>query len=153
MYLIGDIMGSTLNNLENLIRRPYGCGEQNMLGFVPNIVVMKYLNSTDQLTPQIATRTTNNMRIGYQRELNYRRTDGSYSAFGNTDPEGSTWLTAFVMMSFAQASEYISIDEKDLSVSFEWLKQQQDSETGCFNAVGMVHHKAMKVRLHSVNNF
>ena len=28
---------------------------------------------------------------GYQRELTYKRTDGSYSAFGNGDPEGNMW--------------------------------------------------------------
>ena len=28
---------------------------------------------------------------GYQRELTYKRKDGSYSAFGNSDKEGSLW--------------------------------------------------------------
>lgn len=28
---------------------------------------------------------------GYQRELLYQREDGSFSAFGNDDPSGSTW--------------------------------------------------------------
>ena len=28
---IGDIMGPTVNNLDDLLRMPYGCGEQNML--------------------------------------------------------------------------------------------------------------------------
>ncbi|XP_072038714.1 uncharacterized protein [Amphiura filiformis] len=144
VQVTGDMMGPTLNNLENLVQRPYGCGEQNMLGFVPNIQVMRYLNSTDQLTPDIATRAKNNMQMGYQRELNYRRKDGSYSAFGNSDPEGSTWLTAFVMWSFAQAGDFIEIDRNDLNVSLAWLKQQQNPLTGCFKSVGQVHHKAMK---------
>ena len=29
---------------------------------------------------------------GYQRELNYRRNDGSFSAFGMSDASGSTWF-------------------------------------------------------------
>ena len=29
--------------------------------------------------------------IGYQRELTYKRYDGSYSTFGQRDKEGSTW--------------------------------------------------------------
>ena len=32
---------------------------------------------------------------GYQRELTYKRSDGSYSAFGNRDNEGNTWYVAF----------------------------------------------------------
>ena len=38
-----DIMGPSINNLDSLLRMPFGCGEQNMLLFVPNIVVTEYL--------------------------------------------------------------------------------------------------------------
>lgn len=41
--LSGDIMGPILSNLDKLVQMPYGCGEQNMLNFVPNIVVLRYL--------------------------------------------------------------------------------------------------------------
>jgi hypothetical protein len=83
--------------------------------------------------------------IGYQRELNYRHTDGSYSAFGDTDAEGSMWLTAFVVKSFAQARPYIYVDEDDLKVSMQWITKKQ-LENGCFPLVGKVFHKDMKVR-------
>lgn len=39
-------MGPTLSGLENLVQMPYGCGEQNMVGFVPNIYVLDYLKSS-----------------------------------------------------------------------------------------------------------
>lgn len=74
------------------------------------------------------------MPEGYQRELTYRHNDGSYSAFGNSDPEGSIWLTAFVVRSFARAQPYIYIDSKDLVSSIEWIKAQQQ-ENGCFRPV------------------
>jgi hypothetical protein len=84
--------------------------------------------------------------IGYQRELNYRHADGSYSAFGDTDGEGSMWLTAFVVKSFAQARAHIYVDEDDLKVSMRWITKKQ-LENGCFPLVGKVFHKDMKVRL------
>jgi Cu/Ag efflux protein CusF len=136
-------MGPTLSNLDKLLRIPTGCGEQNMIGFVPNIFVMHYLENTGQLTPAIADQAKSNMKIGYQRELNYRRTDNSYSAFGMSDPEGSTWLTAFVVRSFAQAREFIYIDESDLEKSINFLRGQQDKETGCFQSSGKLCHKEM----------
>lgn len=74
------------------------------------------------------------MHAGYQRELTYRHNDGSYSAFGNSDPEGSIWLTAFVVRSFARARPYIYIDSKDLDSSILWIKAQQQ-ENGCFRPV------------------
>ena len=45
----GDVMGPTLNNLHNLIRLPFGCGEQNMIHFAPIVYVMHYLQHTNQL--------------------------------------------------------------------------------------------------------
>lgn len=40
---VGDVVGSILGNLENLIRVPSGCGEQTMIQFMPNLMVLKYL--------------------------------------------------------------------------------------------------------------
>lgn len=81
---------------------------------------------------------------GYQRERNYRHSDGSYSAFGNNDPEGSLWLTAFVVKSFAAARRYIHIDESELQTSLRWLQSKQ-LENGCFPVIGTVLHKDLKV--------
>ena len=52
----GDILGSAMQNLQNLLRMPYGCGEQNMVLFTPNIYVLNYLNETGQLTEKIKSK-------------------------------------------------------------------------------------------------
>ncbi|XP_068211791.1 alpha-2-macroglobulin-like protein 1 [Palaemon carinicauda] len=135
-----DIMGPTLENLGNLIRMPYGCGEQNMLTFTPNIYVLQYLEAIGQSTPTAEQNAKTYMEAGYQRELTYRRDDGSYSAFGRYDAEGSTLLTAFVLRSFAQAARFITIDEDELKLSTSWLLGLQDKD-GCFALKGTVHHK------------
>ena len=75
---------------------------------------------------------------GYQRELTYRHADGSYSAFGNHDPEGSIWLTAFVVRSFARARPFIYIDDNDLETSIRWIQDQQMTN-GCFRSVDFVN--------------
>ena len=46
-------MGPTTSNLDTLLKMPYGCGEQNMLKFAPNIFILHYLQSTSNLTPAI----------------------------------------------------------------------------------------------------
>ena len=43
---------------------PYGCGEQNMVLFAPNIYVLKYLNETQQLTQTIKTKALGFLRAG-----------------------------------------------------------------------------------------
>ncbi|GFU22382.1 alpha-2-macroglobulin [Nephila pilipes] len=139
----GDMMGPALNGLGSLVKLPMGCGEQNMVLFVPNIFVMDYLTSTNRIKDKIKSDCLSNMKIGYQRELNYRHKDGSYSAFGSSDKEGSLWLTAFVVKSFGQARRFIDIDEKDLALSTSWLLEKQ-FENGCFEPTGRVLHKDMK---------
>merc|ERR1712142_338927 len=142
VQVMGDIMGSSLSNIDQLLAMPYGCGEQNMLKFAPNIFIMNYLNNTNQVNDAIRTKALDYMRTGYQRELTYKHDDGAYSAFGNRDKEGSTWLTAFVLKSYAQAQPWIDVDEKELKETFKWLQSKQGPD-GCFAKVGKLHNKAM----------
>lgn len=65
-------MGPVLSNIEGLVRMPYGCGEQNMLNFVPNIVVLRYLKATSRAEPSLEAKAVKFMEAGYQRELTYR---------------------------------------------------------------------------------
>jgi uncharacterized protein YfaS (alpha-2-macroglobulin family) len=46
-------MGPALTNLDGLLAMPYGCGEQNMAKFAPNIYIMEYLTNTNQVTRKI----------------------------------------------------------------------------------------------------
>ncbi|XP_073823482.1 thioester-containing protein 1 allele R1-like [Musca autumnalis] len=128
--VVGDILGPVVNNLDNLVRLPTACGEQTMSTMLPNYLVMKYLEITKRLTPTMETKLRYNMENGYQRMLNYRHPDGSFSSFGprkiDSHPNnGSTWLTAYVTRSLLQMREYIKIDPKIIEKSFEYLIQQQ----------------------------
>ena len=57
-------MGPALSNLDHLVRMPTGCGEQNMVGFTPNIYVLKYLTATGQLSEIMEDTAKNYMEIG-----------------------------------------------------------------------------------------
>lgn len=141
--LSGDIMGPALENLDRLVQLPTGCGEQNMVLFTPNIVALDYLSSIGKLSEEMRSRAISNLQAGYQRELKYRHPDGSYSAFGISDKEGSMWLTAFVAKSFSEASKYISIDKVDMERSLNWIVQKQQAN-GCFPKVGKMFSEGMK---------
>ncbi|KAI6223646.1 hypothetical protein M3Y99_01446300 [Aphelenchoides fujianensis] len=141
--VIGDIMGPVLSNIANLVQMPYGCGEQNMLNFVPNIVVLRYLRAAHKSNPSLEANILKYMEAGYQRELTYKRADSSFSAFGDSDSHGSTWLTAFVVRSFKQAQPFIFVDNQVLDKAIEFLNSQQ-GENGAFAEAGEVHHKDMQ---------
>ena len=129
---------------------PFGCGEQNMILFAPNVFVARYLQETGQIKPEVMARAENLMITGYQRELTYRRSDGSFSAFGDNDAQGSLWLTAFVLKTFAQADGLIYIDPGVLEDAAEWIVRHQKGD-GSFEPVGFLHHQELLGGLHGKN--
>ncbi|XP_072894323.1 alpha-2-macroglobulin isoform X1 [Hemitrygon akajei] len=141
--VLGDLMGSAMENLDHLLKLPTGCGEQNMVKFAPNIYVLSYLQKTHQLTSKIKDKALGFLRTGYQRQLNYKHHDGSFSAFGSDDGEGNTWLTAFVLKSFLHAEPYIFIDDSVLQQAASFFLQYR-LESGCFSSVGNLLNNAMK---------
>ncbi|XP_072264625.1 CD109 antigen-like [Pyxicephalus adspersus] len=138
--VIGDLLVPSVDNLESLIQMPCGCGEQNMIYLAPNIYVLQYLEASNQATEYVKARAIENMQQGYQNELNYRRSDGSFSAFGNYDTSGSTWLSAFVFRCFLQARQFIYINPDVLNQMVDWLVKYQDINTGNFSEPGRVIH-------------
>uniref|UniRef100_A0A8C3I065 Uncharacterized protein n=1 Tax=Chrysemys picta bellii TaxID=8478 RepID=A0A8C3I065_CHRPI len=138
-----DILGTAMQNLQQLLQMPFGCGEQNMVLFAPNIYVLDYLNKTGQLSEETKSKAISYLVSGYQKQLSYKHPDGSYSIFGTRDKEGNTWLTAFVYKSFAQAKRYIFIDDHVQSQTLIWLSSKQKS-SGCFQSVGKLFNNALK---------
>ncbi|NWS75318.1 A2MG protein, partial [Crotophaga sulcirostris] len=142
--VLGDIMGTAMQNLHQLLQMPFGCGEQNMVLFAPNIYVLDYLNKTGQLTEVVKSKAIGYLVSGYQRQLNYKHPDGSYSTFGpRYGQPGNTWLTAFVLKSFAQARPHIFIDDRHIQDALVWLSYKQ-KENGCFRSSGTLLNNAMK---------
>ncbi|NWZ86915.1 A2ML1 protein, partial [Poecile atricapillus] len=141
--VMGDILGNALQNLDSLLAMPYGCGEQNMVRFAPNIYIQQYLEKTGQLLPDIRAKAQGFLQSGYQRELLYKHGDGSYSAFGKSDRKGNTWLTAFVLKSFGHARAYVAIEERHITDALRWLQQHQ-RKSGCFRSVGRLFNNALQ---------
>ena len=161
----GDIMGPSMEGIENLLQVPYGCGEQNMISLAPNVYVLDYLKATSAEGDPVYTRAlsqgTANMAKGYQRQLQYMHSDGSFSAFGEQSAcgcgfgdvraeganeenkaYGSTWLTAFVLRVFAGVSKYTYVDESILNKAKDYLLSVQKSD-GSFEERGRVIHQEM----------
>jgi len=62
--LKGDVMGPALGGLDQLLKLPTGCGEQNMVLFAPNIYVLEYLTNTDQLTSSVRDKAIGFLHTG-----------------------------------------------------------------------------------------
>ena len=138
----GSYLAQTIDGLEGLLQMRFGCGEQNMVLFASNVFVADYLRDTGQIKPEVMAKAERLMITGYQRELTYRRGDGSFSAFGDSDAEGSLWLTAFVLKTFSQAGGMVHIDPDVLRGSQDWILRHQRRD-GSFEPAGFVHHQEL----------
>ena len=92
VQIIGDLLGLSLNNLDRLVTKPYGCGEQNMIILTPNIYALRYLNAVETASKKnnsngkIANLILNakeNILYGYQNQLRYALDDGSFRYIDN----------------------------------------------------------------------
>ncbi|XP_027638266.2 alpha-2-macroglobulin-like protein 1 isoform X4 [Falco peregrinus] len=139
---LGDILGTALDNIDELLQMSSGCGEQNMVHFAPNVFITRYLEETGQLTPEIKQKAIGYLESGYQRQLLYKHADGSYSAFGEGSEPGNTWLTALVLKTFSQAQDFIHIDEQNLKDAASALINSQ-TPSGCFKSVGKLFNNGL----------
>jgi CD109 antigen len=128
------ILKIQFQNLDDLIMMPTGCGEQIMANLAPNLYILKYLNAIKNLTPTVKHKIIRNLKIGYQRILNYVHKDGSFSAFGYHDPMGSMFLTAFVVRTLQDLKQYIYVDQKIIERAVSWILSHQ-LENGCFSTM------------------
>jgi CD109 antigen len=137
-----SLVAQSISGVDDLLGMPYGCGEQNMLLFAPDVEILRYLKSSGQTNPELQAKAEMFIITGYQRELTYQHNDGSFSAFGESDPTGSLWLTAFVLQSFSGARDVTTIDESVLDRAANWIVDNQNQD-GSWDQIGFVHHQDM----------
>ncbi|XP_030635551.1 complement C3-like [Chanos chanos] len=133
----GDFMGS-------LIVQPVGCGEQNMIYMTLPLIATHYLDNTkqwDRVGLNRRNEAIKHITTGYQRELAYRKPDGSYAAWINR--KSSTWLTAYVAKVFAMASDLITIQENVICSALKWLILNAQLPDGMFKEDAPVIHGEM----------
>ena len=135
-----SLVAQSISGVDDLLGMPYGCGEQNMMFFAPDVEILRYLKTSGQTNPEIQAKAEMFIITGYQRQLTYQHRDGSFSAFGDSDPEGSLWLTAFVLQSFSSARDVTTIDDSVLDGAANWIVNHQNQD-GSWDQVGFVHHQ------------
>ncbi|XP_073822275.1 thioester-containing protein 1 allele S3-like [Musca autumnalis] len=145
----GNHLAPTLKNLNGLVLMPTGCGEQNMVNFAPNVLVLQYLRSSGRYfkEKELVAKARNFIEIGYQQQLSYRHGNGGYSVFGQgVDDEPSTWLTAYVLRFFIKASKYLPMMEPHIiDTGLTYLASSQKKD-GSFPYTGYLFYPAQQNR-------
>jgi CD109 antigen len=67
---VPDPLGPSVNNLEALLGHlPTGCGEQNMVGLVPGVLILDYLRQVRRSSQELERRARHLMQLAYQNQL------------------------------------------------------------------------------------
>ena len=140
---IADPVGPAMNNLKELLRSPTGSGEQNMLRMVPAVIVADYLEENAQFQGSLEHMARHLMEDGYQRQLAYKLSDGSFSAFGPIDRRGSMWVTALVARYFRRATTFVDVDEDVIHKALYWIVEKQ-ANNGSFAEIGKVTYQRIQ---------
>ncbi|XP_069506674.1 alpha-2-macroglobulin-like protein 1 isoform X2 [Ambystoma mexicanum] len=131
--VVGDTMGLALKNMDNLVVMPTGCGEQTMVHLAPLISLRRYLEETRQMTEFMQQKSDDIIQKGIQRQMSFRRTDGSFSTF--QDDEGNTWLTTLALSTFCQLKDRGLVDATICEDLQTWLRSTQ-LPNGSFQPIG-----------------
>lgn len=134
----------SIEQLSDLIKKPKGCGEQNMYYMSFNLFTLMYLEKIDKLSHPIKEKGIRYLKRALAQELNFRKSDGSFSAFYKR--KSSIWLTGFVAKILCQSSRYIDNElDPDVVISaLKWLHSYQDKQDGNWREINpILHEKAL----------
>ncbi|MBI1786815.1 MAG: alpha-2-macroglobulin [Acidobacteria bacterium] len=117
--------GAIFGALEYLVSFPYGCTEQTMSSFVPNIVVSQALKELHVPAKVDPAALEKKIRAGLDRLYDFQHEDGGWG-WWQTD-ESHPFMTAYVVagLSQAQAAGY-TLRDGVVGRGQDWLRGQLD---------------------------
>jgi uncharacterized protein YfaS (alpha-2-macroglobulin family) len=128
-----SIAGTLFGALDYLTSYPYGCTEQTMSSFLPNVIVTQALQNVQTATIKDTNDIARKTRRGLRRLYAYQHDDGGWG-WWKDDPT-TAWMTAYVVDGLVQAQRAkYDVDDTRLSNGREALKKMlsegKDGEGG-----------------------
>ncbi|XP_074534541.1 complement C3-like [Halichoeres trimaculatus] len=132
------------NSMGTLIVQPSGCGEQTMIYMTLPVIATTYLDRTNQWENvgfEKRNEALKHISTGYQRELTYRKNDGSFAVW--VTHKSSTWLTAYVVKVFSMANNLVAVQANVICDAVKFLILNAQQPDGVFREIGKVIHGEM----------
>ena len=131
------VVSQVVEGLDSILRMPFGCFEQTSSTTYPNVLVLDYLETTGQTSPEVQFKAEEYINLGYQRLTTFEVSGGGFSLFG--DAPADRMLTAYGLQEFTDMSRVHNIDQDIIERAAEWLLSQQSSDGSWENDQGLVH--------------
>jgi len=136
------IVSQVVEGLDALLRMPYGCFEQTSSTTYPNILVLDYLKTTRQASPEVQMKAEQYINLGYQRLTTFEvpGESGGFSLFGEAPAD--PMLTAYGLQEFGDMSRVYNIDPKLIGRIADWLFSRQQGD-GSWKGVEGFHETSL----------
>ncbi len=131
------VVSQVVEGLDSILRMPNGCFEQTSSTTYPNVLVLDYLKTSGQVSPETQFKAEDYINLGYQRLTTFEVGGGGFSLFGN--PPSDRMLTAYGLQEFSDMSRVHQVDPALLERAARWLLSQQASNGSWENDTGLVH--------------
>ncbi|XP_073541249.1 alpha-1-macroglobulin-like [Phyllobates terribilis] len=141
VIIMGDLMANGVFNMGNMVHLPEGCAEQNVAKISRYVSTLEYLETVQELTPEIKAQAIEAMVDAYQQQLTYRTVYGFYGSFPGSPP--NLWITALVAKAFISAKDWMYINEYHIREAVTWIQSAQLPD-GCFSHEGYHFNYEMK---------
>lgn len=133
-----SIAGSIFSALDYLTTYPYGCTEQTMSSFLPNVIVAETLKKLNLQGRINQTDLDAKVRAGFDRLADYQHDDGGWGWWKEDDSR--VFMTAYVVGGLAEAKRSYTLDEP---------KQQMLQKGIQFLQKAVAEHPRMMPDLHA----
>ncbi|KAM4611258.1 venom factor-like [Polymixia lowei] len=156
-HIRGNLLADSVENsisddsLASLIRMPGGCVEQNLASITLPLIATLYLDRTndwESVGVQRKAEAHGYIKRGYEKQLAYRKSDGSYPPYRNQGT--STWITAYVVKVFSMAHSITGVDEQQVCDALLYLLKNKQQHGGNFKEDNPVYSTTMIGGLYGV---
>lgn len=134
------IFSQAVEGLDSVLQMPFGCFEQTTSTTYPNVLVLDYMRTTQQITPEVQMKAEGYINLGYQRLVSYEVAGGGFSWFG--DEPANQLLTALGLMEFYDMSRVYSVDEDLIHRTQQWLLSRQEGDGSWSPDKAYLHQEA-----------
>lgn len=127
LALTPGFASQAVQGTEALLKEPNGCFEQTTSTAWPNTLVMRYLEATGQMTPELREQALGLVTRGYQRLLTFESPTGGFNWWGDSDP-GNRILSAIFLWHLKDLEGLLEIDEAVRDRTLRWLVEAQGAD-------------------------
>jgi len=126
IHLSSSVAGSIFSALDYLTAFPYGCVEQTMSSFLPNVMVQKSMRELGLKKQVDEPALHDKIQAGLERLYNFQHPDGGWG-WWQTD-ETHPFMTAYVVAGLSEArADGVTVDDKAIRKGAAWVKQSLGS--------------------------